>query len=75
MARADWYVCHQARFDVFNALRLQDNDLFLEKLRFGRGDGQLNYYLFNYRVDPMVNEHESNCLDSERPGGMGVIML
>ncbi|KAJ5536059.1 Glycylpeptide N-tetradecanoyltransferase [Penicillium frequentans] len=65
----------KARFDVFNALRLQDNDLFLEKLHFGRGDGQLNYYLFNYRVEPVVNEDESDCLDGQRPGGMGVIML
>lgn len=66
---------HQARFDVFNALRLQDNELFLEKLRFGLGDGQLNYYLFNYRVDPVVEEDESGRLDSQRPGGMGLIML
>ncbi|KAJ5096866.1 Glycylpeptide N-tetradecanoyltransferase [Penicillium angulare] len=65
----------KAQFDVFNALRLQDNDLFLEKLRFGRGDGQLNYYLFNYRVNPVANENHSDCLDSQRPGGMGVIML
>lgn len=60
---------------MFNALHLQDNDLFLEKLRFGRGDGQLNYYLFNYRVKPVVNEDESDCLEGHRPGGMGVIML
>ncbi|KAJ5524126.1 Glycylpeptide N-tetradecanoyltransferase [Penicillium frequentans] len=65
----------KARFDVFNALRLQDNDLFLEKLHFGCGDGQLNYYLFNYRVEPVVIEDESACLDGQRPGGMGVIML
>ncbi|KAJ5649280.1 Glycylpeptide N-tetradecanoyltransferase [Penicillium longicatenatum] len=38
----------KAGLDVFNALHLQDNELFLEKLRFGRGDGQLHYYLFNY---------------------------
>ncbi|KAJ5673233.1 Glycylpeptide N-tetradecanoyltransferase, partial [Penicillium longicatenatum] len=64
----------KAGLDVFNALRLQDNELFLEKLRFGRGDGQLHYYLFNYRVDPVVNEDEPDRLD-RRPGGMGVIML
>ncbi|KAJ5992151.1 Glycylpeptide N-tetradecanoyltransferase [Penicillium sp. IBT 35674x] len=68
-------LAESARFDVFNALRLQDNDLFLEKLHFGRGDGQLNYYLFNYRVDPVVNEDGSECLDGQRPGGKGVIML
>ncbi|KAJ5617998.1 hypothetical protein N7537_003112 [Penicillium hordei] len=65
----------KARFDVFNALQLQDNDLFLEKLRFSPGDGRLHYYLFNYQVGPAVNEDASDCLDSQRPGGMGVVML
>ena len=60
---------------MFNVLRLQDNDLFLEKLRFGTGDGQLHYYLFNYQVGPAVNEDASDTLDSQRPGGMGVVML
>lgn len=36
--------------DVFNALTTQDNALFIEDLQFGPGDGQLNYYLFNYRM-------------------------
>ncbi|KAL2699047.1 hypothetical protein AAEP93_010435 [Penicillium crustosum] len=65
----------KAQFDVFNALHLQDNDLFLEKLRFGPGDGRLHYYLFNYQVGPAVNEDTSDSLDSQRPGGMGVVML
>ncbi|KAJ5876751.1 hypothetical protein N7455_000216 [Penicillium solitum] len=65
----------KARFDVFNALHLQDNNLFLEKLRFGPGDGRLHYYLFNYQVGPAVNEDASDSLDSQRPGGMGVVML
>lgn len=65
----------KARFDVFNALHLQDNDLFLEKLRFGPGDGRLHYYLFNYQVAPTVNKDASDYLDSQRPGGMGVVML
>ncbi|CAG0912402.1 unnamed protein product [Notodromas monacha] len=36
-------------FDVFNALDLMDNEAFLEKLKFGIGDGNLHYYLFNYK--------------------------
>jgi len=39
-------------FDVFNALSLLDNALFLDDLKFGPGDGHLNYYLFNYRAVP-----------------------
>ncbi len=26
------------------------NGSVLEPLKFGRGDGQLNYYMYNYRV-------------------------
>jgi len=37
-------------FDVFNCLDLMDNEKFLEQLKFGKGDGCLHYYLFNWRV-------------------------
>ena len=40
-------------FDVFNALDLMDNKEFLEKLKFGIGDGNLQYYLYNWRCPPM----------------------
>ncbi|XP_045444287.1 glycylpeptide N-tetradecanoyltransferase 2 isoform X4 [Pipistrellus kuhlii] len=36
-------------FDVFNALDLMENKTFLEKLKFGIGDGNLQYYLYNWR--------------------------
>ena len=35
-------------FDVFNCLKVMDNETFLEECKFGQGDGILNYYLFNY---------------------------
>ena len=38
-----------AEYDVFNALDLMDNKMFLEKLKFGIGDGNLHYYLFNWK--------------------------
>lgn len=44
-------------FDVFNALDLMDNPEFLEKLKFGIGDGNLQYYLYNWRCPPMKNEN------------------
>jgi len=39
-------------FDVFNALDILENsnDL-LTDLKFGIGDGNLHYYLFNWRVN------------------------
>jgi len=36
-------------FDVFNALDLMENIEFLEKLKFGIGDGNLQYYFYNWR--------------------------
>lgn len=34
--------------DVFNALNLMDNDGFLTDLKFGMGDGNLQYYVYNW---------------------------
>lgn len=43
----------QLNFDVFNALDLMDNKEFLEALKFGIGDGNLQYYLYNWRCPSM----------------------
>lgn len=43
----------KADFDVFNALDLMENAEFLEKLKFGIGDGNLQYYLYNWRCPQM----------------------
>ncbi|KAJ1667080.1 glycylpeptide N-tetradecanoyltransferase [Coemansia sp. RSA 1813] len=37
-----------AGFDVFNCLDMMDNALFSKELKFGRGDGFLRYYFYNY---------------------------
>eukprot|EP00762_Andalucia_godoyi_P003150 ANDGO_01075.mRNA.1 Glycylpeptide N-tetradecanoyltransferase 1 len=50
-------------FDVFNALDMLENGQYLEKLRFGIGDGALHYYLYNWALKP-VNSDE-----------MGLVML
>lgn len=36
--------------DVFNALDIFENVSFLRPLKFGEGDGNLRYYLYNWRV-------------------------
>ena len=46
----------KAGFDVFNALDLMENKDFLEKLKFGIGDGNLQYYLYNWKCPPMQPE-------------------
>ncbi|EFA05466.1 Glycylpeptide N-tetradecanoyltransferase-like Protein [Tribolium castaneum] len=44
----------QSNFDVFNALDLMDNREFLETLKFGIGDGNLQYYLYNWKCPSMA---------------------
>jgi|GEM_PF-2635666 len=44
-------------FDVFNCLDLMENDKFIEPLKFGKGDGDLHYYFYNYFI-PECTERE-----------------
>jgi glycylpeptide N-tetradecanoyltransferase len=61
---------------VFNALTLLDNPLFLEEQKFGPGDGQLHYYLFNYRASPIPGGvNDKNLLSLKDMGGVGMVML
>jgi len=50
-------------FDVFNALNVMENESFLKELKFGVGDGFLQYYLYNWKC-PKVE-----------PSGMGLVLL
>uniref|UniRef100_A0A3P9KQC8 Glycylpeptide N-tetradecanoyltransferase n=1 Tax=Oryzias latipes TaxID=8090 RepID=A0A3P9KQC8_ORYLA len=49
-------------FDVFNALDLMENKAFLEKLKFGIGDGNLQYYLYNWKCPSMDPDKVGSCL-------------
>ena len=63
-------------FDVFNAMSLMDNALFLEKQKFGPGDGQLHYYLFNYKANWIAGGvNARNQLDEDNLSGVGFVML
>ncbi|GMR42076.1 hypothetical protein PMAYCL1PPCAC_12271 [Pristionchus mayeri] len=46
-------IAHQIGFDVFNLLDLMDNKEILDGLKFGIGDGNLQYYLYNWRCPEM----------------------
>lgn len=50
-------------FDVFNALDVMENESFLKELKFGIGDGFLQYYLYNWKC-PKIE-----------PSGMGLVLL
>ena len=61
---------------MFNALTLLDNPLFIEQQKFGAGDGQLHYYLYNYRTAPVAGGVDSkNVVDASKRGGVGVVMV
>jgi len=36
-------------YDVYNCLDLMDNQSILQDLKFGPGDGNLHYYLYNWK--------------------------
>jgi glycylpeptide N-tetradecanoyltransferase len=66
----------QAKFDVFNALTLQDNPFFLEQLKFGAGDGQLHYYLYNWRTPTISGGVDKrNLPDETKRCGIGMILM
>lgn len=52
---------------MFNALDLMENKEFLETLKFGIGDGNLQYYLYNWRCPPVA----PNKVSYERVNLMG----
>jgi glycylpeptide N-tetradecanoyltransferase len=69
-------IAKKENFDVFNALTLLDNPLFLEEQKFGPGDGLLHYYLYNYRAAPIPGGlNAKNQADEKHTGGVGVVML
>jgi glycylpeptide N-tetradecanoyltransferase len=53
----------RSNYDVFNALDLMENDEFLEPLKFGLGDGFLQYYIYNWACPEL------------RPSQVGVVLL
>ncbi|KAF9469157.1 Myristoyl-CoA:protein N-myristoyltransferase, N-terminal domain-containing protein [Collybia nuda] len=66
-------VANEANFDVFNALTLMDNVPILQDLKFGVGDGILNFYLYNWRTAPLAGMNSEGGVS---PGkGVGVVML
>jgi len=66
-------VANDAGFDVFNALTLMDNVPILNELKFGLGDGFLNFYLYNWRTKPLAGMGTEGGVPAGK--GVGVVML
>jgi glycylpeptide N-tetradecanoyltransferase len=43
-------------FDVLNCLNIMNNHVFIDRLGFIPGDGELCYYLFNWKTNPLEPE-------------------
>eukprot|EP00455_Lapot_gusevi_P032501 TRINITY_DN3544_c0_g1_i1.p1 TRINITY_DN3544_c0_g1~~TRINITY_DN3544_c0_g1_i1.p1 ORF type:complete len:467 (-),score=153.07 TRINITY_DN3544_c0_g1_i1:186-1526(-) len=56
-------LAHNEQFDVFNALNVMENETFFKDLKFGIGDGNLQYYLYNWRCPEM------------QPSDVGLVLL
>ncbi|RFU32564.1 hypothetical protein B7463_g3782, partial [Scytalidium lignicola] len=65
----------QHKFDVFNCVSIMDNSLFVEEQKFGGGDGQLHYYLYNYKANPIAGGVDPNNQVDENCSGVGITML
>ncbi|CCD63182.1 putative glycylpeptide N-tetradecanoyltransferase [Caenorhabditis elegans] len=46
-------LANREKFDVFNALDLMHNEKIFSDLKFGKGDGNLQYYLYNWKCADM----------------------
>ncbi|KAF7338223.1 Glycylpeptide N-tetradecanoyltransferase [Mycena venus] len=66
-------IANQAKLDVFNALTLMDNVSILKDLKFGVGDGFLNFYLYNWRTAKLAGIDDEGGVKAGR--GVGVVML
>lgn len=55
-------IANNMGMDVYNALDIMENKKFLEELKFGIGDGTLNYYFYNWRVPDIEPEHLGTVL-------------
>ena len=53
----------KADSDVFNCLNLMENQQIMEPLKFGIGDGNLQYYIYNWACPEMP------------PGKVGIVLL
>jgi glycylpeptide N-tetradecanoyltransferase len=63
LMRDNLILARQLKFDVFNALDIFHNEQFLEPLKFGKGDGHLQYYFYNWKCPPT------------KPTNMGLVLM
>ena len=56
LVRAALVEARKMDFDVFNCVDIMQNHTFLKELQFGEGDGNLNYYLYNWRTAELLSK-------------------
>jgi glycylpeptide N-tetradecanoyltransferase len=69
-------LANRAKLDVLNASSMMDNALFLEEQKYITGNGQLYYYISNYKFNPVAGGMDGDDeLDTDLLSGVGVTML
>lgn len=63
LMRESLVLAKEREVDVFNALDVMENSAFLQELKFGPGDGHLQYYVFNWKCPAMA------------PADVGLVLL
>lgn len=63
LMRTALIIAKQKNFDVFNALDILENEQVLKELKFGVGDGNLHYYLYNWRIPEL------------KPSQIGIVLV
>mmetsp|Transcript_27113 Transcript_27113/g.52564 ORF Transcript_27113/g.52564 Transcript_27113/m.52564 type:complete len:411 (-) Transcript_27113:180-1412(-) len=56
-------LAQKAKFDVFNILDVMENEKFFKELKFARGDGNLQYYIYNWNCPVM------------KPSDVGLVLM
>ncbi|KZV14656.1 glycylpeptide N-tetradecanoyltransferase 1-like, partial [Dorcoceras hygrometricum] len=54
----DALIVAEKELDVFKALDVMQNEIFLKELKFGPGDGKLHYYFYNYLLKHVLRSSE-----------------
>lgn len=47
------YLMKKKKMDMVNVMKQYDNDKFIDKLKFKEGNGELNFYFYNWKCPPI----------------------
>jgi glycylpeptide N-tetradecanoyltransferase len=51
------YLMKKKKMDMVNVMKQYDNDKFIDKLKFKEGNGELNFYFYNWKC-PQIEQND-----------------